>query len=67
MTFAVQATSAHTLFHTSLRRPQVYCITFPAISGTRMPSQDQVQLMATSSVMGLSPETFYELFPFRES
>ena len=32
-----------------------------------MPSQDQVQLMATSSVMGLSPETFYELVPFRES
>ena len=62
-----QPTPCSHISHTSLLRPQVYCITFPAISGTRMPSQDQVQLMATSSVMGLSPETFYELFPFRES
>ena len=63
----VHVASYHTCFHTSLCPAQVYCITFPAISATRLPCHDQVQLLATSSVLGLAPEAFYKLFPFRES
>ena len=32
-----------------------------------MLSEGQVQLQAAGSLMGLDPDTFYRLFPFRES
>ena len=43
-------------------------MTFPDVSAARMlPSQqDLIRLMAPSDLLGLAPETFYELFPFRE-
>ena len=46
--------------------PQVYRISFPAASGTTRSSAEEAQLGAAGSLMGLDPETFYQLFPFRE-
>ena len=47
---------------------KVYRVAFPAvIPADRLPSQDQVRELASTSILGLNPETFYELFPFRKS
>lgn len=46
--------------------PQVYRISFPATSGPAKSSAEGVQLGGAGSLMGLEPETFYQLFPFRE-
>ena len=45
---------------------QVYRISFPAASGPTRSSAEEAQLGAVGSLMGLDPETFYQLFPFRE-
>ena len=44
----------------------MYRITYPLIS-SKSTSHDQAHAQAVGSLVGLAPESFYELFPFRES
>ena len=55
----------NTLLLMSLR-PQVYRILFPAITDKIADQRQASKALGAESLMGLDPETFYELFPFRE-
>ena len=45
-------------------RPQVYRVLFPAICDKN--DEQQRRARGSCSLMGLDPELFYDLFPFRE-
>lgn len=47
-------------------RSQVYRILFPAITDKIADQRQASKALGAESLMGLDPETFYELFPFRE-